>query len=719
MLNFNKISDKLFEFNKKLENIPLLVSVRNGLTYMIPLILLGSMALLLLSLPIPAYQSMMGEIFGEEWKNIFMYVQDGTLNILSLLMVVCVSYSFAIEGNEKNRHISPIIVPAVSLCSFIAISGISGAGFSISKFGAVGIFAAMLTSIISSVIFIKLSSIDFFRINVFTDGAGTLLNNAMSALFPTAITVGIFAVFNLLMVSVFKISDIQEFLSSALLSLFSRSDSDFSSGILFIFLIHILWFFGIHGSNVLEPVAQAIFVPALAENAALVMSGQNPPWIVTKTFLDTFVLMGGCGTTLCLIAAILISGKHKNQLHLAKMSFLPIVFNINELIIFGMPIVLNPAYFIPFLGVPVVLTIVSYLCVYLGFVPHTFQAVEWTTPIFLSGYISTGSINGSILQLFNLVLGTLCYIPFVKLAESVSNSRMKKSLDKVYTTFKQCEGRGMVLSMLSRQDDIGSISRFLAINLEYDLENGDISLFYQPQVNFEGRVTGVEALLRWKPNRYDYIYPPLVIALADEAQLMDRLGYWILETACRDLKKIHEAGLEDIVVSVNVSAVQLENKQFSDKLEVIMKKYDIDPRRLKIEITEQIALTSGARIIDQIIAMKKLGVRLAMDDFVMGHSSLMYLKEYDFDTIKLDGALVKEIMSKSSCSNIISSIISLGKSLNYSVIAEYVEKEEQKHILHELGCDSYQGYLFSVPLPYDDVVEYILRTNVNIEAESS
>ncbi len=108
-----------------------------------------------------------------------------------------------------------------------------------------------------------------------------------------------------------------------------------------------------------------------------------------------------------------------------------------------------------------------------------------------------------------------------------------------------------------------------------------------------------------------------------------------------------------------------------------------------------------------------------MDDFGMGHSSLMYLKEYDFDTIKLDGALVKEIMSKSSCSNIISSIISLGKSLNYSVIAEYVEKEEQKHILHELGCDSYQGYLFSVPLPYDDVVEYILRTNVNIEAESS
>ncbi|HBD64397.1 MAG TPA: PTS lactose transporter subunit IIC, partial [Clostridiales bacterium] len=170
-MNFNKISDILSEFNRKLENMQLMISVRNGLTYMIPIILMGSVTLLLLSLPIPAYQSMMEKVFGVEWKNFFMYVQDGTFNILSLLMVVCVSYSFAVESNERNRHISPIIVSAVSLCSFIAISGISSAEFSIAKFGAVGIFTAMLTSIISSVIFLKLSSIDFFRIKVFTDGA--------------------------------------------------------------------------------------------------------------------------------------------------------------------------------------------------------------------------------------------------------------------------------------------------------------------------------------------------------------------------------------------------------------------------------------------------------------------------------------------------------------------------------------------------------------------
>ena len=111
------------------------------------------------------------------------------------------------------------------------------------------------------------------------------------------------------------------------------------------------------------------------------------------------------------------------------------------------------------------------------------------------------------------------------------------------------------------------------------------------------------------------------------------------------------------------------------------------------------------------IAIKNLGVKLAMDDFGMGHSSLMYLKEYDFDTIKLDGSLVREILTNNNCRNIISSIVLLGKSLNYSVLAEYVEKEEQKRILHELGCEKYQGYLYSKAIPYQKLIKYISQKN--------
>ena len=243
-----------------------------------------------------------------------------------------------------------------------------------------------------------------------------------------------------------------------------------------------------HGSNILEPVAKSIFIPALTVNQSLIESNHLPTEIFTKTFFDTFVLMGGCGTALCLIIAILIKGRKKNQQKLAKLSFLPVFFNINELIVFGIPIVLNPIFLIPFIFVPLLLTLTSYLALFYGFVPYTSNLVEWTTPIFLSGYYSTNSISGSVLQLFNLVLGTACYIPFVKLAQNISDFQIKNSINKVYDYFKQNEERGVVAPLLDRYDDIGSISRFLAVDLEHSIDSNKIKLFYQPQVNYDGEV---------------------------------------------------------------------------------------------------------------------------------------------------------------------------------------------------------------------------------------
>ena len=341
-------------------------------------------------------------------------------------------------------------------------------------------------------------------------------------------------------------------------------------------------------------------------------------------------------------------------------------------------------------------------------VPYTITTVEWTTPILLSGYVATNSIKGSILQIFNLTLGILCYIPFVKLAESVCYIRMINSFRRVCTAFKENEEKGIVSTLISRNDDTGNISRFLTADLEYALKNNKVTLFYQPQVDYKGDIFGVEALLRWKHDIYGYIYPPLVIALASEGHLMDKLSYWILNRVCSDLNKMNKLGFRNIIVSINMSVAQLENDYFVNNLQKSIKKHKIAQDKLEIEITEQIALRSSKDIRDRIMAMKKLGVRLAMDDFGMGHSSLMYLKEYEFDTIKLDGSLVREILYNNNCRDVIQSIVSLGKSLNYSVIAEYVEEEEQRDILYELGCHRYQGYLYSKPLNYDELIEYLL-----------
>ncbi len=718
MLNLNKVVKIFYKFNEKLEKSMVLSSVKRGLTYMTPILLIGSMALLFMSLPIQAYQGMMKEVFGNQWANIFLYIREGTFNIMALIMVLCISYSYVIEADERYGHnVSPIIATSISLCSFIAISGISKAGFCIGNFGVAGIFLAIIVAITSSMLFLKLSSIKILKIKVFTDGASPVFNYALWSIYPAAITIAVFAIISQVLTSFLGVSDLQSFQSNFLIDVFLKIKSPFWSAIFFVSIIHILWFFGMHGSNILEPVAQSIFMPGLTNNHHLIELGKKPTAIFTKIFFDNFVLMGGCGATLCLIIAILIVRGGKSQRRLAKLSLIPVIFNINELVIFGIPIVLNPIYIIPFLLVPIILTLTSFIAMYYGLVPYTCNLVEWTTPIFLSGYASTDSINGSILQFFNLILGTLCYIPFVKLAEGISHKQVLNNLKKVYDKYKEVEERGMASTLLARYDEIGNISRLLVADLENDLQNNKISLFYQPQVDYEGNIFGVEELLRWNHDSYGYIYPPLIIALAEEAQLIDKLGYWILDTACSDMVKIHNSGFENIKVSVNISAVQLESDSFIENLEKIMSKNQVTPQDLKIEITEQLALASSKRIINNILSLKSLGIKLEMDDFGMGHSSLLYLKEYDFDTIKLDGSLVREILSNNNCRNIISSIIFLGKSLNYSVLAEYVENEEQRQILHELGCDKYQGYLYSKAVPYNELIEYIIKKmNCNLKS---
>ncbi|HYH01944.1 MAG TPA: EAL domain-containing protein [Bacillota bacterium] len=694
--------------DEKIGEQPLLIAVRRGLILIIPLILIGSVALIFLSLPVPGYQRMMEDVFGRGWRNIFLYIHDSTFNILSLLMVLCTAYSYAAENGERyGNTVNPIIVAAVSLCSFIALLGMSNTGFSIANFGVMGVFIAIVAAVTSARLFLQLGSLKFFRIKALTAGANSTFNYAVTSIYPAALTIAAFAVINQVLTVCFGITDIPNFISRYLTDLFDKINSPFGSAILFMLLIHVFWFFGMHGSNILEQVAQNLFAPGSATNHQLIALGQAPTEIFTKHFFDTFVLMGGCGAALCLIGAIFITSRYRNQLRLAQLSLLPVLFNINELVIFGIPIVLNPVFLIPFLTVPLILTVTSYLAMYFGIVPYTSNVVEWTTPVLLSGFAATGSFKGSLLQLFNLILGTLCYIPFVRIAEAVSSVRMKNNLGKVYETFKQSEARGVPSTLLARYDDIGNTARFLASDLEYDLQNNKVMLYYQPQLDYEGNVFGVEALLRWKHDSYGDVYPPLVIALAEETQLIDRLGYWILDKACHDLKAMNQAGLNNITLSVNVSALQLESDLFIGNLEKVLTKYRFEPRFLQIEITEQLALSNSKVLINRIESIKKLGIKLAMDDFGMGHSSLIYLKEYDFDTIKLDGSLVREILSNNNCCNIISSIVFLGKSLNYSVLAEFVDQEEQKSLLHELGCNKYQGYHFSKALPYEELLEYV------------
>ncbi|MFQ8600501.1 MAG: PTS transporter subunit EIIC [Oscillospiraceae bacterium] len=185
-------------------------------------------------------------------------------------------------------------------------------------------------------------------------------------------------------------------------------------------------------------------------NAQLAAAGQAPTEIFTKTFFDTFVLMGGCGSALCLLIAILVTSKRRNVKKLAKISLAPMLFNINELLLFGLPVIFNPMLLIPFILTPILLTLTSCFAVATGLVGCTVQSVHWTTPVLLSGYAATGSVAGSVLQLINLAVGILTYLPFVRISQERYMHTLTGTL-KNNGLFGQHEARGIEPALLVRR----------------------------------------------------------------------------------------------------------------------------------------------------------------------------------------------------------------------------------------------------------------------------
>jgi len=240
--------------------------------------------------------------------------------------------------------------------------------------------------------------------------------------------------------------------------------------------------------------------------------------------------------------------------------------------------------------------------------------------------------------------------------------------------------------------------------LENDLRQainlGQFQLYYQVQVGSAQRVMGAEALIRWMHPRRGMISPGEFIPLAEETELILPLGQWILDTACARIRSWQQSVLtRNTVLAVNVSAIQFRQKKFVPQLQSTMKKHRVDPRLLKLELTEGLLLDDIEGTISTMTALKKIGVRLSLDDFGTGYSSLQYLKRLPLDQLKIDHAFVRDLAVDDNDKAIIRTIIAMAHTMDLEVIAEGVETEEQRQILMDMGCHNFQGYLFSKPLP--------------------
>jgi diguanylate cyclase (GGDEF)-like protein/PAS domain S-box-containing protein len=240
----------------------------------------------------------------------------------------------------------------------------------------------------------------------------------------------------------------------------------------------------------------------------------------------------------------------------------------------------------------------------------------------------------------------------------------------------------------------------LESDLRHALEQNEFVLYYQPQFSGDGkRLTGAEALLRWRHPRRGLVPPGDFIPVLEELGLVVDVGDWVISEACRQLKAWHQARVRVPKVSVNISARQFSDGQLGTRIATILRETGLPPACLELELTESILMREVSEAMQILDGLKNLGLSIAVDDFGTGYSSLNYLKQFPIDVLKIDRTFVDGLPSGEQDAQIARAIIAMAHSLNLAVIAEGVETHEQLDFLREHGCDEVQGYLFGRPMP--------------------
>jgi len=245
-------------------------------------------------------------------------------------------------------------------------------------------------------------------------------------------------------------------------------------------------------------------------------------------------------------------------------------------------------------------------------------------------------------------------------------------------------------------------------SLRHAVRRGELMLHYQPSVDMRsGRITAVEALVRWQHPTRGMVPPDKFIPLADETGLIGEIGHWVLFEACAQTRRWHDAGIAGLKVSVNVSAVQFRQCDLTAVVAQALAQTGLPPSCLDLEITETVLMQEADATIATLRGLKAMGVCVSVDDFGTGYSSLAYLKRFPIDTLKIDKSFMRDVTSDDHNAAIVRTVIALAKSLGLESIAEGVETRDQVEFLRAEHCDRLQGYFFSKPLAPPNLLEFV------------
>ncbi len=678
-------------------------AIKTGLAMVIPVLFIGSMTVMLNGFPNQAYQDFLDSFLGGILRTTIFSIQATTVGILAVYMTISLNLAYMDLTEEGSRLVFRFGSMLGCMTGFFILVGFFSGDIDLSLLSGQGIFSALLAGIIGSALFRRFEILFRMRVKVFVDGADSVFNAALHVILPFLAVVLCFSVANHLIIVCFGVQSVQHLFMKIVDLIFLKMKRSYLSGLLFITLISIMWCFGIHGNNVLNQVAEDMFVTII------------PGEIVSKSFIDTFVNMGGTGCTIGLMLAMMIFGKRSSTKKLSRMALLPSIFNIGELMVFGLPVIYNPLMMIPFILTPVLCYSNAYLLTRIGFLPQVTNSVVWTVPAFYSGALATGSVRGVIVQLMNILISIACYAPFVMMYEKRSINESSLAMNELVGILKKCEETTEEIVLTECEGNVGRLAKMLANDLQVSLAassagspsdkiESPLTMKYQPQFDNEGNCIGAEALLRWNHARYGIVYPPLVVHLAKEIGDLYKLETYIIESSVRDSEALRKCFGEKFKLSVNVTVTTLYDERFLRFIGELSGDYHLKPGNICLEITEETELVTSEETGDLIRKIRSFGYTFALDDFSMGHTSLQYLQHNQFDLVKLDGNLTRSLLTNDRTREIINSIVYLSKSLNFNVLAEFVETTEQKEALEQIGCLLYQGYLYSPAVDKDTLI---------------
>ncbi|WP_339232913.1 PTS cellobiose transporter subunit IIC [Geobacillus sp. FSL W8-0032] len=399
-----------------------LQAIRDGIIMTVPLVIIGSLFLIIAFLPIKGYESFMSSLFGGNWQKNLLYPVGATFDLLAIFVAFGVAYRLAERYKLDSVSIAIVSVACFLLATPYKISFTPPEtdkvyqvdGIPTALTGSKGMFVAIIIAILTTEIY----RIVVKRNMVITMPAGVppAVARSFAALLPgMAAIITVWLLRLLLQVTPFE--NMHNIVFTLLGKPLSLLGGSLAGAVIAVVIAQMLWVTGIHGQAIVWGIMSPVWLALVDENRLAFTSGKEIPHIINVQFMDIFYSIGGSGTTLGLALLLLFKSRSKQVKQLGRLAIAPGLFNINEPIIFGLPMVMNPVMMIPFILVPVVIVTVSYFAMDLGLVAKTAGVmVPWTAPVGIGGFLATGGkFSGAVLQLFNVALSATLYYPFFRI----------------------------------------------------------------------------------------------------------------------------------------------------------------------------------------------------------------------------------------------------------------------------------------------------------------